>query len=66
MDDSVFIGNPGISPCEVPVDRFLHLSSELEVPLASDKVKGPATILTFLGIVIDSVKHTILFRKQRS
>ena len=33
--------------------------SELGVPLAPDKVIGPATVITYLGIEINSVSETI-------
>ena len=32
---------------------------DLEIPLATDKIEGPSTILIYLGIIINSLKMTI-------
>lgn len=42
---------------------YLHISlelcSQLGFPVATEKVEGPSTVLTFLGIEIDSVKQEV-------
>ena len=35
-------------------DKFKSTCQELGIPLAEEKVEGPATSLTFLGVVLDT------------
>ena len=41
------------------MQRLISLFHHLGVPLAPDKVCGPTTCITFLGIEIDSIAHTV-------
>jgi hypothetical protein len=41
------------------MQRIISLFDHLGVPLAPNKICGPATQITFLGIEIDTVAHTI-------
>ena len=36
--------------------NFISLCETLRIPLAADKLEGPATCLTFAGIILDTVK----------
>ena len=42
------------------LDTAMQVLSDLGIPMASEKVDGPATTLTFLGIELDS--HTLTAR----
>ena len=48
------MGPPGSQECRVNLDRIVAVCAELGVPLALDKLEGPTTKLTFLGIEIDT------------
>ncbi|XP_069482685.1 uncharacterized protein [Ambystoma mexicanum] len=60
--------------CRRMLKWFQDLMEELGVPLAEDKTEGPAVVLTFLGIELDSVAMTsrlphdknLCFRLQES
>lgn len=53
LDDFLFFVRPGVSAGPI-LQHILSLLQFLGVPVASEKIEGPATSLTFLGIVIDS------------
>ena len=42
--------------CQQSLETFKNTCQELGVPLAEEKVEGPATSLTFLGVVLDMRK----------
>ena len=52
--------------CSTYVDSIKHIFSHLEVPIADDKLQGPTTRITYLGIEIDSndmvTRLPVLFR----
>ena len=41
------------------LDTFLQVASKLGVPVAMEKVEGPLMALSFLGLILDSVKQEI-------
>ena len=47
--------------CGVPalLKVFLRVCKLLGIPVAMDKVEGPATLIVFLGLKLDSVKQQI-------
>ena len=55
LDDYIFLGNPETSECAEALKLALQLCEHLGVPVSKLKVEGPATILTFLGILLDTV-----------
>ena len=55
LDDYIFLGNPETSECAEALKLALQLCEQLGVPVSKLKVEGPATILTFLGILLDTV-----------
>ncbi|XP_067317701.1 uncharacterized protein [Anolis sagrei] len=57
LDDFLFIGRAGRGECKVLLASFIELTTELGVPLAVEKTEGPSTVLTFLGIQIDTVNQ---------
>ena len=54
LDDFLFLGLPGDTTCAQALYQALDTCRELGVPVAAEKVEGPATCLTFLGIQIDT------------
>ena len=64
LDDYFLVGG-SLSTC----DHYLAIAKAtcqyLGVPLALDKVVGPATSITYLGILIDSVSFTIMLPDEK-
>ena len=56
LDDFILLGSPGTNPCTRDVERVLDTFHDLGVPVAENKLVGPSTYITFLGIEIDSVQ----------
>ena len=54
LDDYLTVGPPLSQVCQHNVDIFTSLCTDLGVPLATDKLEGPATSLRFLGIILDT------------
>lgn len=52
LDDYIFVGRG--AGCQSLLDTFIQLCNQLGVPLAGEKMEGPATIITFLGLTIDT------------
>ena len=50
LDDFVTIGPPGSSACGENLEIMQRTCADLGVPLAMEKLEGPTTCLTFLGI----------------
>ena len=57
--DDFFLCHVSFDACQTDMQRLIALFNHLGVPLAPDKVCGPSTCITFLGIEIDSTAHTI-------
>ncbi|KAM3934865.1 uncharacterized protein RB166_002260 [Leptodactylus fuscus] len=63
LDDFLFVAPAGDSLCQRLLDSFRSLMSRFGVPLSQEKTEGPTTVLSFLGIELDSVH--MLFRLPR-
>ena len=59
LDDYLTVGPPASTVCQCNVDKFVFLYAELGVPLATDKLEGPSTSLSFLGIILDTSRMEI-------
>ncbi|XP_061470916.1 uncharacterized protein LOC133379514 isoform X1 [Rhineura floridana] len=55
LDDFLFAGRAHTGDSRDLMDHFIGLLADLGVPLAGEKTEGPAPILTFLGIEIDTL-----------
>ena len=55
LDDFLIISPPNSPACQHHLTTVKHICNLLGVPLAEDKEEGPATSLTFLGIILDTV-----------
>ena len=56
LDDFLFFSPPRATTTPTVLTKALAVCDILGVPVAPNKVEGPATSLTFLGILIDTVK----------
>ena len=56
LDDFLLLGPPESGVCKNSLDIIQRICKDLGVPLALEKVDGPTTNLSFLGIVLDTAK----------
>ena len=54
LDDYIIMGSPGTSQCQDSLTMVDRECKVLGVPLVAHKWEGPATCITFLGILIDT------------
>ena len=57
LDDYLIIGNPQSKQCESDLQSFQSILQWLKVQVAREKLEGPSTRLTFLGIELDTVSE---------
>ena len=55
LDDFHTLGPPNSQTCQRNVDTSIHQFQDWGIPLHPDKVESPSTILTVLGIELDSL-----------
>ena len=53
LDDFLLAGPAGQPTCSESAETMLRVCERLGIPVALDKLKGPATTITFLGITIN-------------
>ncbi|XP_033738733.1 uncharacterized protein LOC117326194 isoform X1 [Pecten maximus] len=56
LDEFLFIAPPGTSKCQEDLDNFLEFCRCTHIPIKDSKTVLPCTLLTFLGIELDSSK----------
>lgn len=54
LDDFVILGRPGADECTNSLGTVIQLCAQGGIPIAHAKTEGPASTISFLGIVIDS------------
>ena len=54
LDDFLLVGKPGVGDRAHSLQTALATCQTLGVPVAPHKVEGPSTVLTFLGICLDT------------
>ena len=59
LDDFLMVGSPSSDTCQLNLDILKQLCDDLGVPLALEKVEGPSTTISFLGILLDTVRMEI-------
>lgn len=59
LDDYLIISHTDSPECKHLLERFLRVCELLGIPVAMDKVDGPATVIIFLGLELDSVLQQI-------
>ena len=58
--ENYFLAGPPADPaCAGHLEDFLRVAAQLGVHVAMEKVEGPTTILTFLGLQLDSTAQVI-------
>jgi len=63
--DDYFMCNSSFNGCHDDMNKVQTACQELGVPLAPDKIMGPAKSLIYLGIEIDSVRQTIRLPEEK-
>ena len=53
LDDFHTLGPPGSPVCQHNLDNSIDCFSKLGIPLHPDKLEGPSTCLTVVGIELD-------------
>ena len=59
------MASPGSAKCRWDLESLLALFTRLKVPVAAEKVEGPSTHLTFLGIVIDTSSMSLRLPSEK-
>ena len=54
LDNFLIVGAPGADLCASTVQLTLRVCESLGIPVALDKLEGPAIHISFLGIMLDS------------
>ncbi|XP_040273667.1 uncharacterized protein LOC120989530 [Bufo bufo] len=55
LDDFLFLGPAESRVCAILLHTMERVGARFGIPLAAEKTEGPSTVITFLGIEIDSV-----------
>ena len=63
--DDFFLVASSQAECQHHKDKAIALFNHLAVPLSWDKVEGPATRLSFLGIEIDTIRWRLLLPQDK-
>ena len=64
-DDFQIVGDPGSSECSVALNVALELCGRLGVPIAEQKLQGPTTSLSFLGIELDTMAMELRLPQEK-
>ena len=59
LGDFVVLSSPGTEECGSYLCTLQRVCNELGVPLAPEKQDGPAEVLTFLGIEINTIRQEL-------
>lgn len=59
LDDFLIFGAPDTQECKRNISQVLERCAKLGVPIAAHKTEGPSTIITFLGIELNTRSMTI-------
>ena len=59
LDDFLTMGPPATATCQSNLATLMSTCEDLGIPLATEKLEGPSTTLTFLGVVIDTAAMEI-------
>ena len=65
LDDYLMIGQADSLECEHFLNTFLGVCELLGVPVAMEKVEGPTSVITFLGLELDSELQQIRLPTQK-
>ena len=59
LDNFLVLGSPQSDECKSALSILTNCCDSLEVPLAVEKLEGPATCLQFLGFELDTERMEI-------
>ena len=59
LDDYLIVGPPSSPDYHMHLNNMLAVCEHLGFPIATDKLEGPATCITFLGIAIDADRQEL-------
>lgn len=65
LDDYLFFGRPRSSECAEALSCALSLCEKLGVPTSKEKIEGPSTALSFLGILLDAEAGEIQLPEEK-
>ena len=65
LDDFLTMGKKGTPECSYNLELLIHLCSQLGVPLKWQKLEGPSTVLTFLGVVLNTHRMEMCLSQGR-
>ena len=65
LDDYLMVGDPHSRECAQALQYTLALCEQLGVPVSKAKVEGPSTVLTFLGILLDTIKLELRLPQEK-
>ena len=59
LEDFFLTNRAGSNKCRAEMDIVINVFEQLGIPLALEKIIGPATALVFLGILIDTLEMCV-------
>ena len=65
LDDFLLLDAPGLQQCTKSVTTLMEILQQLGMPVAWDKLEGPAPRLTFLGFELDSTNWEIRLPREK-
>lgn len=65
LDDFLTLGSPLCKECGKNLEIIIKICKILGLPLAVEKVEGPVCCITFLGIILDSIKMEIRLPQEK-
>ena len=65
LDDFLFLGSPGTSEARSAANTVTETFNSLGVPVAAHKTEGSSTVLTFLGIRIDTASFQLCLPEEK-
>ena len=65
LDDFLVLGLPDTDECAQALATTLRICDELGVPIAAEKVEGPTTCLSFLGIEMDTASWQLRLPQEK-
>ncbi|XP_069591473.1 uncharacterized protein [Ranitomeya imitator] len=65
LDDFLIVGPAGSDVCSTALAQFKDALAHFGVPLSPEKTIGPVSVITFLGIEIDSVTMEFRLPKEK-
>ena len=65
IDDFLTVGGPNSTQCSHNSDLLQAVCHRLGVPLAAENIEGPATVLSFLGIELDTERMVMCLPRDK-